>query len=739
MRARLSIGAGLMLAALTVTLTLAVPTLLLPTPAQAAEPVRFGSSNIVDEVGALGERESEVTAALDTLYNDTRVDLYVVFVDSFTGVSGQTRWSDQTAIDNGLGTNDILLAVATEDRQYEVSVESSFALTDAQLADLESSAIEPYLREDDWAGAAIGAAEGIAASMNGDTSGSGSGSAPNDSGSGTSTASSGSGAFWVIALGLAALVVLTIVLLRRRSQAGPGAGARGRVAGPPPVALIPLDQLKQQAGSALVHTDDAVKTSEEELGFAVASYGTEATVAFRAALDDAESQLLRAFTLQQKLDDVEPDSDEQRRAWYSEIIDLCARANAGLDAEAEDFDELRQLEARAPEAAASVAAELAALTGRVDAAANTLTKLGQQYSASALAPVADNIEQARDRMSFAAAELADARVELGIDPVPAPAPTEAADTAGADAPTGINPGAAAIGIRAAEEAVDQAALLLGAIDRRAAELAAAAATVIPALRDLESDLVTARGLPTGGPGAASAALPGAIAASEQAVNRVTAALGEAGRTDPIDLATRLETANSQMDDALQDVRDAAALAQRAQSALAQTLLVARSQISAAHDFITARRGGVGATARTRLAEASRHLSLAEATAPSDAPKALAYAQRAHALAAESLALAQSDVNTFSQGGPGGQFGGQGGQQYGGQQGGSGSMGAVLGGLLIGSLLGGGGNRGGGMFGGGGGMFGGGGGGRRGGGGGFGSPGSFGGGGTRSRRGGGGRF
>lgn len=742
MRARLSIGAGLIMTA---------ALLLTPTLAQASDPVSFGPSNIVDEVGALGDRESEVADTLDRLYDETQVDLYVAFVDSFTGVSGQTRWSDQTAASNGLGTNDVLLAVATDDRQYEVSVDAaSFPLTDAQLADIETNNIEPFLREDDWAGAVIGAADGIAASLNGESSGS---SGSSDSDAGGMAASSGSGAFWVIALGLIALIVLTTVLFlrrRRRAAAGIGSGPRGRVAGQPPVPLVPIDELKQRAGSALVHTDDAVKTSEEELGFAVASYGSDATVAFRAALDEANAQLLRAFTLQQKLDDVDPDSDEQRRAWYSEIIDLCDRANAGLDAEADDFDELRQLEARAPEAAASVATELAALTGRVEAAEGTLARLGGQYSTSALAPVADNIEQARDRMSFAAVELADARVELGIDPVPAPiagADSPGADSTGADPtgavpPSGVNPGAAAVGIRAAEEAVDQAALLLGAIDRRAAELAAAAATIIPALRDLESDLVTAHGLPQGGPRAASAALPAAITASENAVRTVTAALAQSDRTnaagtDPIALAQLLETANREMDAALQDVRDAAALAQRAQAALAQTLLVARSQISAANDFITARRGGVGATARTRLAEASRHLALAEATAPSDAPTALAHAQRAHALGAESLTLAQGDVNNFSQGWPGGQQGGGQGWPGGGAPGGSGSMGAVLGGLLIGSLLGGG-NRGGGMFGGGGGGFGGlGGGGRRGGGGGFGSPGSFGGGGTRSRRGGGG--
>jgi len=715
MRARFSIGASILLAA-----ALVFPA----SVAHATDPVRFGSSNIVDAVGALADREPEVTAALDTLYNDTRVDLYVVYVDSFTGVDANTRWADQTALDNGLGANDILLAVATDDRQYQVSVESGFALTDAEIADLQSSSIEPFLRNDDWAGAAIGAAEGIAASLSGASAGSDAGPSGGEGNSGSaSTSGSGSGAGWVIAIGLLALIVLTVVLFRRRRAPAAGSGNRPRFTVPAPASLVPVEKLKQQAGSALVQTDDAVKTSEEELGFAIASYGTAATVAFRSALDEANAQLLRAFTLQQKLDDVEPDSDEQRRDWYGEIIDLCARANAGLDAEAEDFDELRQLEARAPEVAASVEADRAALILRLTAAEGTLADLGERYAEAALAPIADNVQQARDRLGFAEDELAAARVELGNA---APAGTAEARAAEEVAPSPtLNPGAAAVGIRAAEEAVNQAGLLLDAIDRRGAELAAAAATIIPALRDLESDLVVARALPRGGPGAASAALSGAVAASDETVRSVTAALNDTGRADPIALAQRLEAANHQMDAALEDVRDAAALAQRAQAALAQTLLVARSQISAARDFITARRGGVGAAARTRLAEASRHVALAEATAPADAPTALAHAQRAHLLAGESLALAQADVDEFSAGVQGWPGGGQ----LGGQRGGSGSMGAVLGGLLIGSLLGGGGNRGGGMFGGGGG--------RRGGG--FGGPGSFGGGGTRSRRGGGGHF
>ncbi len=170
------------------------------------------------------------------------------------------------------------------------------------------------------------------------------------------------------------------------------------------------------------------------------------------------------------------------------------------------------------------------------------------------------------------------------------------------------------------------------------------------------------------------------------------------------------------------VRDAAAKAQRAQQLIGQQIMQAQAQVSAAEDYVVARRGAIGAEARTRLAEAGAALVQAQQLQTADPEQALQYAQRANQLAGQAIQYAQNDVNAFQ---GGGMFGGGGG-------GGGNMMGAVLGGIVINSLLGGGGGRGG-SSGGMGGMFGGGGrsSGRM-------SPGSFGGGGTRGRRG-GGRF
>ncbi|WP_241979934.1 TPM domain-containing protein [Cryobacterium sp. TMT4-31] len=683
-----------------------------PQPARADDPVTFDQSHIVDTVGALGDREPEVVAALDELFAGTQIDLFVAYVSSFDGVDDTSTWADQTAVDNGFGDNDVLLAVATDDRQYQLSVATDFVLDEAQLAEVQNTAIEPSLRENDWAGAAINGAAAMEQSVAGEPL-----SAPVITPGEASPSSGGSGGgfpLWIAVLLVLAvvggIVAIVIVVLRRRGTA-PVTG-QGK-----PTDEVPTAELKREASSALIETDDAIKTSGQEVGFALASYGAAAAEPFQAAVSGAAGKLSQAFTLQQRLDDAEPDTEEQVRAWYRQIIALCAEANRALDEQAAAFDELRQLEANAPAAAAELDTELAAVDALLDQAEARVAELATRYAPAAIDTVADNPEQAAERLTFAINALAEARTQLAAG----------------------EPGAAAVGIRAAEEGIDQAKLLVDAVDRLAADLQRAEAGIPAMLADLDTDLVAARSLPAAGE--ASAAVPGVIARTEQTLAEVRASLA-APPINPIELLRTLEAANAAMDAALQGVQNAQLQAQRLQAALAQSLQSARSQVSAAEDFITARRGAVGAEARTRLAEAGRLTAQADSLVASDPAAALAVSQRAGSLAAEATAMARRDVDSFSTNDDdfGDFFGGGGASRRGGS---NGSMGAVLGGILIGQILGGGGG-GGGMFGGGsGGGFGGmGGGGRRSSGGGFGGggrPGSFGGSGTRGRRGGGGRF
>ncbi|PPG49350.1 hypothetical protein C5C24_13080 [Rathayibacter sp. AY2B3] len=672
------------LPALAALLIAAVLALVPATAATAESPVSFSSSTVLDSVGVLSSGETtEIEQASRALYDQHRVQLFVAFVDSFSDPSDRAAWADETATRNGLGTDDVLLAVAVDARQYQVSVAQGFALDDAQISSLQSDDIEPRLADGDWAGAAVAAADGIGQRLDAPSAGE----------------SLGSGL--LIALGvLAALVVigLVVLLLVRR--------ARKRRAQEAVEASI--DELATRAGSALVHADDAVRTSEQEVGFAEAQFGADATGAFREALVTAKRLLGEAFTLQQRLDDAEPETDQERRDGYQRILQLCADAERTLDERASAFEELRDLEKNAPQVATALTARAAEVGDRLPSARARLAELASRYAPTAIDDVGDDADQAEDRLRFTRDQLAGAQQAL-----------QAGDS-----------GRAAVLLRAGQQAAEQASGLVDAVATRGDELQKAEASLAGRIAEIRADVAQGRAL-AASQDAESAAqaqnVAAAVATTEAALDDVERAAA-VRPNDPLALLEALTAADATIDAAVGGFRDAQAQRERERAALGAELTSARSRVSAAEDFIAARRGAVGSEARTRVAEAARSAEYAERIAATDPREALASAQRASQLAQQALERARADAGSYSAPNAVG-------SPYGGD-----TTGAFLGGILVESLLGGGrrsGYRSGG-FGGGGfsGGFGGGGSSRRSGGGGFGGGRSSGGGG---RRGGGGRF
>jgi uncharacterized membrane protein YgcG len=635
--------------------------------ASAEAPLRV-NDQITDKAGALGTDTSRVQSALDRLSADTDMRLYVVYVVSFSGRSGQD-WADETARMSQLGRNDAVLAVATGDRAYGTSYDSRFPVSDSVTTAIESRDVRPRLTAGDFAGAAIAMADGLR--------------------TGGPSAGSDGGSDAALPVGLlvggAAVVgggAYVLARRRRRSRTGP---APDSAAGPEPTDASlpspdpapgePTSDLAYRASAALIALDDAVQTSEHELGLARTQFGDEAVTGFRAALDSSRNELVQAFALRQRIDDEKPD-DATRRALLGQILELCATADQRLDAQAAAFDRLRDLEQNAPQVIDDLRPELATVTARIAGTTAALDALRARYAASALEPVADNVDQAAARLDVARTEIDEASTELA---------------AGQRA-------AAAVSARAAEEAIAQAGTLLDGVGRLADELAQAANRLVEARAEVEADLAEARLLP-------GDALAGAAARAQAALTAAGREV-DAGGGDPLAALRRLDEAGAALDRALADAKEARAAGERAAAQLDRTLLSARSGVAAASDFIATRRGAVGSEARTRLAEAQRHLDTAVGLARQAPVDALREAQQADALAQQALQLAQRDVQRWSPPSGGGRSGID-----------LGSL--VLGGILLGGRAGGG-------FGGG---FG---------GGGF-SPGSFGGSGTRGRRGGGGRF
>ena len=636
-----------------------------------------GPGYVHDEADALTPaEEATVAERLEKLSTETDAKLYVLYVDEFTNPSDPEGWANEVAEASGLGPNQYLLAIAVDGRTMYLSADSAGPLTEAQVVSAENAALD-VLGDDDWAGAPIVAADDMTASLNGSSSGT----------PGTKPAADYS---WIIyaAIGVAVIELIFFFLQRRKKN------KKGLSGGAPSLA-----ELERAAGSALVQTDDAIKTSTDELGFARAQFGDAATAEYEKTVATAKKHLDDAFGIKQQLDDDVPDSEEQKIAWNQQIIQLLNEANGWLDEKAAAFDELRGLEQNAPAALQAVTAARDERQTEHATAVSQWQKLQQTYAAAALDAVDQNVSEAELRLQFANEQIAHATSAI----------TEG-NTAGA-----------AVAIRAAEDAVTQAGQLHAALQTMATDLSEAVQRSTALVAELQGDIITAQSLAD-----TDGRIAQVIASTQGQIRAAQSALAQS-QANPIQAVELLETANEAIDTVVKDARDALARAERARRQLSDMIMTAQAKINAAQDFIATRRGAIGATARTRVAEAEASLTRARGLQSTDPERALSDAQRAAQLANDAMNAAQQDVGMFNQ------------PSYGGGGGNNDVLSAVLGGIVLNNVLGGGSRRSsssGGGFGGFGG-FGGSGGGSQPSGGGF-RPGSFGGGGTRSRRG-GGRF
>ncbi|CAN5209965.1 hypothetical protein BH09ACT3_BH09ACT3_06850 [soil metagenome] len=388
-------------------------------------------------------------------------------------------------------------------------------------------------------------------------------------------------------------------LISRRSRRRPRGGPRS------------VDALATRANILLVRLDDSIKSGEEELGFAFAQFGESATKEFAAATAAAKADLAEAFRLKQRLDDAEPDSATQTREWNARVIHLCEKAQRSLDEQSATFAGLRRSEEQAPQTLAAVRALVDATAQRVASAERTLTALQAQYAATAVATVAGNAEQARGLLASAAAS-ADRAEQL------------------------FAAGVGAAAVAEAQADAQHAAQLIDAIESAQASLAASVRRLEALVGSASADLAEAAAARDSPPDPDSGAAIGrAMAELERAIEE------SGGSSDPVEGIEWIERAATGLDTALAGARNQAQRLAHAKQALVGALITARSQIQATDSFIGTRRGGVGADARTRLAEARRLLALAETE--SDPVLALDTARSSATYSRDADALARYDV------------------------------------------------------------------------------------------------
>jgi uncharacterized membrane protein YgcG len=671
---------------------------------RAEDPPRL-TGTVTDATGVLSGDEDRIEDAAATLLDDHGVQLFVVFVDTTEDLNAP-EFASQTAAQNSLGGDDALLLVAVEDRTDAIWVADGLAeITDAEIDDAIVGALEPRLRDGDFAGAVIAAAEalGTAADSAAPTAVPAA-PTPAPGGGGTTDDDGGIGLGTILAVGLI-VGGGAIVWYQWRKRRAPAQGA----ATAPTAAPVDAKELGRRANALLIATDERIRDAAQETDFAEAQYGADAVATFRAAVAEARDELAAAFTVRQRLDDATPEDEPTRIAMLQEIVDRTTKAQERLDAETERIRALRDLERDAPNTLVELPARIEGVEDRLDGIAPTVGGL-EGYAETVWRPIRGNLEEARKG-------LAGARTAV---------------TAGSAAVASGDLGDVAVATRTALEGMTGAAALLDAIEGTAAAVADAERRIPEELTAAERDLSDAAAALAGR--AADPTASGRVTAARTALDAARAA-SDARPPDPV-TALRLATdAHRLADEALLAARDAAAEADRVRAAAESSVRTAAAELDRAATYIASRRRGVGEVARTRLAEAQRHLTEASGLLGSDPARALESGRRAQALAQEAYRLAQDDFTDWDQGGPGwGQRRGSGGDQTAdilGQ-----ILGGVIGGVIAGAGRSGGGWGGspwGGSGGGGGGLGGG-----WGGGGGFGS-GGFGGGGGGGGRARGGRW
>ena len=615
------------------------------------------TKHVTDELGILDA--SKAQQAVDTMSSKHGVGLWVLTVSDSSRKASTI--AEQAFKNTKLGRDDMLLVInipadGSASKSYKLQAHSNsskFSESDYKRID---SALKKQLSAGDYDAAVAAIPENMSGS-------SGSGSSDGSSGSGSSAlplllgggavAAAGGAAAWTVYKRRKNKENDDMLFGKRRKQATSGGAPGNQAAGP---AAMTVEQLRTQAGSALVQADDTVRAAAEELSYAQAQFGLSATDAFTAALDSARKHLSRCFELRKILDDDIPETEPQQRQMYTEILQHCSEAVGEIRAQEEAFNKRRGIEANLPTSIAESTQRADETEQAIVMAETILVTLSAAYPASSLTSVSQAPEQARRLLAAGRTALDQARASV-----------EASQEA-----TAVEQ------VRIAQGSIAQAGQLAAQVTGARERLQSAAKDLEAAIASISSDLVDAKRLEGSVPAATLAPL---VADAEAAVAQGRQASGSSPSGDPLAALDHLAQAEAAIDAALAPAREREENDSRARASLGSRLARLNSQVESVTSYITTYRGAVGPSARTALSEAARHARAATSMQTTDPVAALAEVAAAEPLVAQAQALAEADVRGSSSS----SWSPRSGESYSGGYGRSGG-GLDLGSLLLGGLL-----------------------------------------------------
>ena len=587
-----SIGAGSAFAAETTTV------------AQGTAPLQ---DKVTDDAGVLSTQEkAELREKIGQLQKEEHRTLFVYITDEL-GTDPETF---AAAAVKDKGPNSAVYALSINDRK--LGVQTGDAWPKGRLDQMYDAAYDK-LASDEYGASALALADAALGN-----------SASN------SSASDSSGLAW-LGGGAAAIVAAGggIMYYSRRNTKKNNAqtleSAREIAPGDTDqLSRLPLETLDQLAQEELVSTDESIRRGKEELNIALSEFGPERVRPFTKAMNHSTSTLQKAFHLRQRLDDAVPESPAERRQMLVEIVSSCGQADDALDAQSEEFAQMRDLLIHSDEKLDELTQRTVGLRARLPEAESTLAGLKSNYDENVLSSIADNPELAAASLDEAEKLLDKAR---GVQAQPA----------GQQGPlVGL--------IRDIEHACEMTDRLISGVENAEENITTARGNLEALIAEVEGEINEARELERQGKAQGTTADWDKL---EDLLGRAGTAVNEAkahGQQDPLGQHTALTSIDTELDEALDRVREKTSTHARQLDLFRQQISVAESNIQAAEDLISSRGRIIGSGARTALADAKRLHAQALHTERNDIRAALQSSRDAVAAAQAALQRAKDDVD-----------------------------------------------------------------------------------------------
>ena len=382
--------------------------------------------------------------------------------------------------------------------------------------------------------------------------------------------------------------------------------------------------LAKRAGRALVAADERIRITADELGFAVAELGADATTQLSDALVAVRRHVSDAFRLNRLNHDAIPGTVDEVRARYERIVQLCEWVEDVLDEQTSALADRVGRARRAPEIIAGVRADAEHLRARIPHARDTIDRLVARYAGEALARVEANPAEAEQLLGFAehSVGVAERRREAGQREQ------------------------ASVALEASVESVRRAATLLDAVETFEVEALRAESALAAVVEESRRDLAAALEEPRSR----------RVADTIGELRAALAALPPTGvNTDPFTHLSRLREARAVLESAITAARERATDLIPLVNHVHHAIKDADRQLHAARDAIAGHPGWIGPEALTRLAESERiRIDLGHSLGVSAATttvmdrdhrdQMIAMARRIAYLAGEALHLARRDID-----------------------------------------------------------------------------------------------